>query len=383
MCYEAEYLMHLFACGSTGREAQPPQQAVDWATLVRLAREQSVVHMVALALKQNPQIPVPTPIRAELLSCLMGTAVRNKMRNSAILQLLQRMQDSGIQVLLLKGMAVARLYKNPECRESADTDILVLPQDEERALSFLQNEGFSVTPRLENLHHARCTHPTLGLFEVHISLWEEYLDALMFDSLLHNADLRDHIQSVQTEDGCFQTIGTDETLLFLTLHMMKHFIDNGISLRMVMDLSLYCQAFSGEVNTDGYGKLLQKLGFARTVSAVYHIAVRYFGFSETDFPCIGASKPEDMQLLLEDLFAGGWNGVNEKDSRFSGWKMYLKTKQNKNYGSFKGTFLRIRTFITTMLPILFPPRAELCAEYPVLKRFGILYPFSGDPRTII
>ena len=63
------------------------------------------------------------------------------------LEIISDLNEAGLKVCLLKGAAVAQTYPDPTNRISADTDILILPEQEAEIVSFLKERGYNVEPR--------------------------------------------------------------------------------------------------------------------------------------------------------------------------------------------------------------------------------------------
>lgn len=172
MTYEMEYAARLFSCGAQGIPAPAPERPVDWEKVVRIAVEQSVTYTVALAMKNN-DLGCPPDIRERLTASQRGAAVKNYFKTRRILEIVGEMENSGVPVIIIKGIDAAAAYASPECRVSADTDLLVRPGDEEKALLLLRKRGFETDTRKKHDADTMCSHPELGLLELHISLMVE------------------------------------------------------------------------------------------------------------------------------------------------------------------------------------------------------------------
>ena len=148
MTREMEYLAYLYACGSRGVQAQPPDYPVNWLRLFQIAAEQSIFHTVAVAVRQN-ELGCPDDIKRSTVPYLRRDGLKNVLTTDGILDLVGEMEARGIPVLIIKGIDVARCYANPECRISSDTDLLIRPQDEEKAYELLTESGFQMKKRRE------------------------------------------------------------------------------------------------------------------------------------------------------------------------------------------------------------------------------------------
>lgn len=229
MTNEFRYMMQLLGAGACGFVPPGPEAEPDWTRLVRLAREQSVDSLVALGLKNGPEIPCPPEIRSELTAMMYRRAVSFHRRQHLVMGLLGRMEAAGIRAVLLKGYSVGRFYASPECRISGDTDVYVLPRDEERAKAFLRGEGFEIAERSETEHHYACTHPDMGLLELHVRFYDELAEEHWFRESALDVFIREEFKRMDSPDGAYYTLGDTDNLIFLTLHLVKHFIHSGLS----------------------------------------------------------------------------------------------------------------------------------------------------------
>ena len=75
---------------------------------------------------------------------------------------------------------------------------------------------------------------------------------------------------------------TDQ-LLCLTLHMIKHFIEGGLSIRMMLDLALHYVKCKEHIDPTRYWNALKQLHYAELVGSVLWIMIKHGGFSETEF----------------------------------------------------------------------------------------------------
>jgi hypothetical protein len=96
-------------------------------------------------------IPAVEPAQIEV----MGTMVRFE---HDLLKVSSFLDHAGITSAVLKGFATAHLdYRCPELRQSADVDLLVLPEDLTRAIKVLNDLGWTQAYALPR-HHQEFTH---------------------------------------------------------------------------------------------------------------------------------------------------------------------------------------------------------------------------------
>lgn len=373
MTYEMEYLMHLFSCGAQGTAAQPPQQPLDWEAVTKLAVEQSITYTASLPIKKY-DLGCPDSIKARLTASVRGAALKNAIKTDGILQLVNAMEAEGIRVLIIKGIDVARFYRSPECRVSSDTDLLVQEQDEEKAFAFLEQYGFDMEKRKKGSNHAVGSHPVLGMVELHVKL----IPDMFTQSLLSNWTVDDEAFSkcIKTEylGKDYYALEATDSLLFLTYHMIKHFLYGGISLRMMMDNALFAKRNLDAIDKKRYEALLRETKYLYFMQTVFGIMVTYCGFSPTDFPIRPATDTAAMESLLSDLEQRGWQGGKTENAGLDAWYYYryrnaMLTEDEKELVDIKEETHR------DYLHKLFPTMKWMQEMYPKLRTQRWRYPF--------
>ncbi|MBR1531632.1 MAG: nucleotidyltransferase family protein, partial [Eubacterium sp.] len=165
-----------------------------------------------------------------------------------------------------------------------------------------------------------------------------------------------------------------DNLIFLTFHMLKHFLYCGVSLRMMMDNALYAKSNLDKIDCARYEKTLGDTNFLYMVQVVFGIMVKYCGFEKNDFPIVPADNTDDMLAFLNDLEAGGWQGQNEGNKGVFAW-FYYRYQTAVNAGD-KTEISSIRSSrFSEYKSILFPPFKVMASKYPKLNKKHYLYTY--------
>lgn len=364
------------------KEIDIQSDSLDWYEIIRLAYEQSVGNLLAYALNANAAIACPEEFRADMISRMRVATVKNVICRKYIMKLLQDFEAEGIPVVLLKGYAVAEEYCAPECRTSSDTDIWVTPENEERACAFLEKQGFEVQPRWKNGHHAVCHHPVMGTVELHVILYDEIIEEIWFNRTDGHEFVAEPRERVDEKEASYYTLGKTDHLIFLTLHMVKHFIISGMSLRMMLDVSLFLKNHSHEMDIDRFWNTLMSLKYDNCVNAVLTAMVRYAGFSAEDFPGFVIADDVRVAEMLNDLELGGSMGMNDRQSREDGSNAYNREKMLKNRSKFGYILYMIKWQSSLYLKAIFPTREVLAERYPYVLTKPLLIPFAWVHRMV-
>jgi len=381
MTNEMEYLMHLYARGAKGEPASPPKKSVDWNKIVYLAANQSITYTVAMAIKTS-ETGCPEDIKSKMIAMLRGGAIKNTIKREGILKLVNKMKDKGIDVIIIKGFDVSRFYANPECRVSSDTDLLIRISDEKKAVQLLKQEGFKVEVRNKTDNHSVAARSDLGMVELHVKLLPDVFNLEIFDKFQLEKKAINNRVKIDFYDMPYYGLNVDDSIAFLTYHMMKHLMASGMSLRMIMDIALYAKYNIGSINKDEYEQLLKKTHYYYTMQLIFGMAVKYFGFSENDFPITPVVCDEKIALIINDLEEGGWQGVNVTEERFVFWNYYLRKRTLYGREKKRSYFYLSKKYWAFNITKLFVSKEELARDYPLIKQHSELYLLLSMKRII-
>lgn len=126
----------------------PPREA-DWIAVVKLANEALLTPQLAAALQTAPGLP--DDARAFLAEVRGRNTERNRRLFGQLTEAVGVLNRAGIEPTLLKGAALwaGRATDEPFDRLLADLDVMVRPEEADRALATLTLHGFVVLNRRE------------------------------------------------------------------------------------------------------------------------------------------------------------------------------------------------------------------------------------------
>ena len=100
------------------------------------------------------RLEIRDPISARLDSVTRFLRVETAMKRNALKRILQTLEASGIEAILLKGASVGlQYYPHPSLRPMADCDLLVRHDDRDRALEALAGDGWFSASGASDTHH--------------------------------------------------------------------------------------------------------------------------------------------------------------------------------------------------------------------------------------
>jgi hypothetical protein len=152
---------------------RPSLTSIDWPATLDRARALNLLPVLAHACADS--VDLPTDVRATLQTAARQQRVRNTLLADAFGTIAARFGAAGIDLLALKGVALAHtVYPSPTLRYFDDIDLLVRPAQATDAERLLREIGYVDHPRAErpDWHHLPpLVHPTHGAtIELHVDL---------------------------------------------------------------------------------------------------------------------------------------------------------------------------------------------------------------------
>lgn len=301
MTQEFRDMLYLIGAEVSGKEYNPDHK-LNIEGILRAAAVQGVRTLVF------PQLEKRCPDEcAKYTPAFWGEIGSGIRRNAFQLKTLSELKKKGIRVCLIKGIAAAAAYPHPEYRISSDTDILIDEKDEAAVLAFLKENGYSVEPRRsKNEHHTKARHPIGGLLEVHVQLYSIPTQKM----ILNGMELYGEEYRIESFDECeVYTLGTNDALMYLTAHYLKHLVDEGGGVRQMLDLLLYMKKYESEIDFEKYNSAMQALGYEKLIDVVKAVGAMYWGM---DFPKEHRKLCEELLTDSEEygLFGHNSDGKN-------------------------------------------------------------------------
>lgn len=356
MTKEFETLLYLFGDSALGRKS-------------RISSVDNPDKLIDMAVKQGiwsciyPTLDEICDVKKYYFDFLAHVS-KSIARNEFTLNVLYEAMKEGIELCILKGVAVASLYSNPDYRVSSDTDILINKKDEKKMEKFLLSNGYDVKKRKRNDHHMKANHPIGGLLEIHISLNDEVTEKIAFSGMIKYDE---PYTDINISGRKFYTLGINDNLIFLTSHYIRHLIGGGSSIRQMMDLLLYMKKHEDEINFDYYENILKELKYEKLINTVKAIGVKYFGFDFKNY------DEENVFALLDDCEMCGLFGSGSDFKTGVSIEFY---KKRSVLSPFKLKLLYWFKAENTIFSRIFPSQSVLLKMGYKYSKHKVLIPFA-------
>lgn len=303
--------------------------SVDYAAILRLAEEQSVVGLVAAGLEHVQDVKVPREVALTFAGDTLQIEQRNKAMNAFVAGLIEQLRAADVFALLVKGQGIAQCYERPLWRSAGDVDLLLDDVGYEKAKKLLLPLATRVESEFTFMKHVGMT----------LDGWVVELHGTLHSRLSKRIDNEiDKVQESVWSNGEFRVWqngntdvylpAPDADVFFVFTHFLHHFFLEGLGLRQICDWCRLLWTFAGEIDV----RLLERrLLDARLMSewrAFAALAVDWLGMQAAAMPlyCGDSRWSRKGDRILLDVLRKGNFGRNDERGSSGLQRSYLVRK---------------------------------------------------------
>lgn len=261
------------------------------------------------------------------------------------------LQNAGIPCAVLKGAAACSAYPNHTHRSMGDIDLIVKPQDFDRAFELLIQGGEYVG---ENYRHKEIRRNGI-IIELHraFSTFTDrskraLLDGWIFDGI-------DEAPSVSMEGYSFPMLPRHLHGLVLLEHINVH-MEGGLGLRQIIDWMMFAdRELTDEFWAADFAPRVRQLGLETLAVSMTRMCQLYLGLRMDLTFCHGADDPLCRELMAHILNQGNFG-----------------RKQPKNHNKTVSILSTAKN-----MPALFRVLQRYgCINWPAVQKYPFLTPFA-------
>lgn len=245
-----------------------------------------------------------------------------------IQQIIDKFNENNIEVALFKGEILAKLYPKGSNREAWDIDLLVQDEDKEESIKLLESLGYSV--------HDKCDKKVVlrkeeTIVDMHLSLWKGYEEEKI--QILKNFGIENSDKFIDFKGQKLKCKTFDFTkhYEYLICHMIKHFKENGIGIRHLIDITLFYNKYEKEINVELVKKNMELVGYMGFYEAIASLCIVHLGMKKSALTTDYIIQPQMYDKLLNDIFdSGAFGEKTVKRIKLSKMKEKLNNKSWTN-----------------------------------------------------
>ena len=300
-----------------------------------------------------------------LISAILQVRADNELK-----EVLEELNQAGVKYLLLKGVILSAMYPDSSYRRSSDADIHVSDEYFEQAADVLTRRGY-ICIQKESIQY-ETTFELVGVLsiELHTRLFEAFYDKNRSAIAAAGLDLPSSRREIRVLDTVVETLSINHFFVYVICHHTKHFITSGITLRHLIDLRMYVNEYSNQLDWDYIISSMERFHIKDFVLNVLYICQHYLGMVDVSF--LYDNIDEDIvTMLIYDIVERNSENDNilKRDSaRDIVYEAYF------NKGDKKNTF-------NTIIASYFPSRKVLSKTYAYVKEYPILLPIAWLQRS--
>ena len=284
-----------FAClraGLWGKEVLLSQyRSIDFNDVLHLAKEQSVVGLVAAGIEHAVDINVSQTEVLQFVGHTLQIEQQNKAMNMFIALLISKMRDAGIYGLLLKGQGIAQCYERPLWRACGDVDLFLSEDNYIKAKELILPIASSV--ETEYLHEKHQGMTIDGwVVELHGHLYSGLSPRIEkgLDEIKNAIFYEGKVRSWMDDRTQVFLPAADEDVIYVFTHILQHFYKGGIGIRQICDWCRLLWTYRDSMNHELLKSRIRKMGLMSEWKSFAAFAVDYLGMPKEAMPFFSSNE---------------------------------------------------------------------------------------------
>lgn len=334
-----------------GTKLDMPVEFDDWRSLMKLAKSQSVLGLVANVLLSNSELQqrIPVKMQQQLRNFIRSNVATHSVLNRTLVRVVMLMDHAGIQSVLLKGQGVARNYPMPELRQCGDIDLYVGVENYSKACSLIDTIASEKMP--ENGDSDKHYEAKVGEIVVEIHEYSEINPSAYYDAIYQKYSDEGLSTDLRVLDFSGVSVNTPSdtfNAFYIFNHLWQHFLTSGVGLRQFIDWMLFIHKHKDTIDESKLKCILDDMNLMMPWQVLGCILVNDLGLSMCDFPFYDQRYERKKGRILKMVL---------KEGNFGHDRAYYKERKERGYWTVK-----IRSFYYNLeryfqLLMIFPSHA--------------------------
>lgn len=330
-----EVFFSLLRSAMWGTPACVPHGFSEWGQIVRLAKAQSVLGLVADVMLSDEA--VASHISAKAIEKLKSFIMVNMMNASKLETLtvssVQTLREAGVDPVLLKGHGLAANYPDPRLRQCGDVDLYVGQENYRRSYDAL----LKIADKADDVRTLDVgQHFTVFVsgLEVEVHRFCEVYPSRKLDRLYQEYSLKGlTVNLVGTEVAGILVNTPEDTYncYYVFSHLFNHFLTGGIGLRQLCDWMCLIHKRGASMDVPALEEMIKTMGMMEPWKAFGCVLVDWLGLPENEFPLFERQDEAKVGKIVSRILEEG-NFGRQRDVHTKKNGNYLKDKSRAFFG---------------------------------------------------
>jgi len=285
----------LVSAGLWEKEAHlAPCGQVDYAKVLKMAREQSVVGLMAAGLGHVTDVKIPHGLALKMVSKTLGLEQHNRAKNVFVNELMGELEGEGIRAVMVKGQGLAQCYERPLWRASGDIDLYMDEGDFQKAKKFFRPLVEKFDPDNDNTRHVNMCYKG-WVVEIHANQHSALSSRI--DRVLDEVHRDIFHGGVRTWDNGGKIItlpSADNDVILVFTHFLHHFYSGGMGLRQICDWCRLLYTYRESLNYGLLESRIRQMGLMTEWKAFGALAIEYLGYPKDSMPLLNDNDNLDL-----------------------------------------------------------------------------------------
>ena len=314
-----QQFLELLRSGLWGKPADASifQGEIDWQSIVRIAKEQTVQVLVANGIETLPKELWPPKVAIFKLMEYKSTTVKmHHLLNSVLAKITTALNAEGIPSVLLKGQGLAQNYLIPESRICGDIDLYVGEENIDRACEVIAGLTDEPQEPEEGLTGGD-KHKEIKIDGVVVEVHKKAISTCSprqarLQRIWTNTNLNLHfhdgtLPSIDFNHVPVKVPNADFNAVFILYHAAHHMIQGGIGLRQICDWVTYLSKHYSKINQTELKVALRRFNMVPVWKEFGRFAVNVLGLDPKYLPLApkNLNSSNGTEFILKDIFANG------------------------------------------------------------------------------
>ena len=333
---------------------------VNWESVYKESVNQTVILYASNAISDYFNV-IPKEIFGKWLAHSSKVISSNMAVVKCQNELTDFLEKNNYKYIILKGIASASYYENPDMRMLGDVDFLIDNSiSDEIAEAIQSNLGYSVYGMESHERHLTMMRKKDAI-EMHYEIpgipkgdKGEFVKSFV-------SDILDDTMAIVIDGNTFTAPSHLFHGIIILLHMLHHMSSEGLGLRHLCDWGAFVNKTSQmDFWANDFIPFLNRLGLTKYASIMASVCHKYMGI---DMPaCLPVADDAICEDIINDIFQSGNFGNKDEQYHQSGWIV----SENGKDGVKKSTFLVVLGRLDSAVKL----------HWPWLKKWKILLPFA-------